>query len=74
MLNILFMMLFLNQTLDAFETVYGERALVDYDFYKASLIVSVELTFLEINKVEDMIQVMLKEEFLKQENVSVIFN
>jgi molybdopterin-containing oxidoreductase family iron-sulfur binding subunit len=26
---------------DAFEAVYGERALVDYDFSKASLIVSV---------------------------------
>ncbi len=28
-------------TLDAFEMVYGERALVDYDFSKASVIVSV---------------------------------
>ena len=32
--------------LDAFETVYGERALVDYDFSKASLIVSVGADFL----------------------------
>ena len=32
--------------LDAFETVYGERALVDYDFTKASLIVSVGADFL----------------------------
>ncbi|MBC7606265.1 MAG: TAT-variant-translocated molybdopterin oxidoreductase [Burkholderiales bacterium] len=32
--------------LDAFETVYGERALVDYDFFKASLIVSVGADFL----------------------------
>src|SRR5690606_31195514 len=32
--------------LDAFETVYGERALVDYDFAKASLIVSVGADFL----------------------------
>ena len=30
-----------SETLDAFEAVYGERALVDYDFAKASLIVSV---------------------------------
>ncbi|UQD55208.1 TAT-variant-translocated molybdopterin oxidoreductase [Flavobacterium sp. K5-23] len=30
-----------SEALDAFETVYGERALVDYDFLKASLIVSV---------------------------------
>jgi molybdopterin-containing oxidoreductase family iron-sulfur binding subunit len=32
--------------LDAFEMVYGERALVDYDFSKASLIVSVGADFL----------------------------
>ena len=32
--------------LDAFETVYGQRALVDYDFSKASLIVSVGADFL----------------------------
>jgi molybdopterin-containing oxidoreductase family iron-sulfur binding subunit len=32
--------------LDAFETVYGERALVDYDFSKASLLVSVGADFL----------------------------
>ena len=32
--------------LDAFESVYGERALVDYDFSKASLIVSVGADFL----------------------------
>lgn len=32
--------------LDAFEAVYGERALVDYDFSKASLIVSVGADFL----------------------------
>ena len=32
--------------LDAFETVYGERALVDYDFSKASLIVSIGADFL----------------------------
>ncbi len=35
-----------SQALDAFETVYGERALVDYDFSKASLIVSVGADFL----------------------------
>lgn len=35
-----------SETLDAFETVYGERALVDYDFSKASLIVSVGADFL----------------------------
>jgi MoCo/4Fe-4S cofactor protein with predicted Tat translocation signal len=32
--------------LDAFETVYGERALVDYDFSKASTIVSIGADFL----------------------------
>ena len=32
--------------LDAFEAVYGERALVDYDFEKASVIVSVGADFL----------------------------
>jgi molybdopterin-containing oxidoreductase family iron-sulfur binding subunit len=52
MLNMLFMMLYLNEALDAFETVYGERALVDYDFSKASLIVSVGADFLVIGKVE----------------------
>jgi len=35
-----------SEALDAFETVYGERALVDYDFSKASLIVSVDADFL----------------------------
>jgi molybdopterin-containing oxidoreductase family iron-sulfur binding subunit len=35
-----------SETLDAFETVYGERALVDYDFSKAALIVSVGADFL----------------------------
>ncbi|MBF2709343.1 TAT-variant-translocated molybdopterin oxidoreductase [Flavobacterium soyangense] len=35
-----------SETLDAFETVYGERALVDYDFSKASIIVSVGADFL----------------------------
>jgi MoCo/4Fe-4S cofactor protein with predicted Tat translocation signal len=35
-----------SETLDAFEAVYGERALVDYDFSKASLIVSVGADFL----------------------------
>jgi MoCo/4Fe-4S cofactor protein with predicted Tat translocation signal len=33
-------------TLDAFEAVYGERALVDYDFSKANTIVSVGADFL----------------------------
>jgi hypothetical protein len=33
MLNISFMMVS-SETLDAFESVYGERALVDYDFSK----------------------------------------
>jgi len=32
--------------LDAFETVYGERALVDYDFSKANTIVSIGADFL----------------------------
>jgi MoCo/4Fe-4S cofactor protein with predicted Tat translocation signal len=32
--------------LDAFEAAYGERALADYDFWKASLIVSVGADFL----------------------------
>jgi molybdopterin-containing oxidoreductase family iron-sulfur binding subunit len=35
-----------SEALDAFETVYGDRALVDYDFSKASLIVSVGADFL----------------------------
>jgi len=35
-----------SEALDAFETVYGERALVDYDFSKASLVVSVGADFL----------------------------
>ena len=35
-----------SEALDAFETVYGERALVDYDFSKASVIVSVNADFL----------------------------
>ncbi|MEC5164331.1 MoCo/4Fe-4S cofactor protein with predicted Tat translocation signal [Flavobacterium sp. PL11] len=35
-----------SEALDAFETVYGERALINYDFSKASLIVSVGADFL----------------------------
>ena len=35
-----------SEALDAFEMTYGERALVDYDFSKASLIVSVGADFL----------------------------
>ncbi|WP_367772194.1 TAT-variant-translocated molybdopterin oxidoreductase [Flavobacterium sp. WC2421] len=35
-----------SEALDAFESVYGERALVDYDFSKSSLIVSVGADFL----------------------------
>jgi molybdopterin-containing oxidoreductase family iron-sulfur binding subunit len=35
-----------SETLDAFEMAYGERALVEYDFSKASLIVSVGADFL----------------------------
>jgi MoCo/4Fe-4S cofactor protein with predicted Tat translocation signal len=35
-----------SESLDAFEAVYGERALVDYDFSKASVIVSVGADFL----------------------------
>jgi molybdopterin-containing oxidoreductase family iron-sulfur binding subunit len=35
-----------SEALDAFETAYGERALVDYDFSKASLIVSLGADFL----------------------------
>jgi len=35
-----------SEALDAFEAVYGERALVDYDFSKASIIVSVGADFL----------------------------
>ena len=35
-----------SEALDAFEMVYGERALVDYDFSKASLIVSIGADFL----------------------------
>ena len=35
-----------SDALDAFETVYGERALVDYDFSKAAVIVAVGADFL----------------------------
>ena len=35
-----------SEALDAFEAVYGERALVDYDFSKANLIVSIGADFL----------------------------
>ena len=35
-----------SEALDAFETVYGERGLINYDFSKASLIVSVGADFL----------------------------
>jgi len=35
-----------SEALDAFEAVYGERALVDYDFAKADVIVSVGADFL----------------------------
>jgi MoCo/4Fe-4S cofactor protein with predicted Tat translocation signal len=35
-----------SSALDAFETVYGERALIDYDFSKANVIVSVGADFL----------------------------
>lgn len=35
-----------SNALDAFQTVYGERALADYDFEKASLIVSLDADFL----------------------------
>lgn len=35
-----------SEALDAFEAVYGERALVDYDFSKAALIVSIGADFL----------------------------
>ena len=35
-----------SETLDAFEAAYGERALVDYDFSKAAVIVSVGADFL----------------------------
>jgi MoCo/4Fe-4S cofactor protein with predicted Tat translocation signal len=35
-----------SEALDAFEAAYGERALVDYDFSKAGLIVSVSADFL----------------------------
>jgi MoCo/4Fe-4S cofactor protein with predicted Tat translocation signal len=35
-----------SEALDAFETVYGERALADYDFSKASVIVSLDADFL----------------------------
>jgi hypothetical protein len=57
--------------LDAFETVYGERALVDYDFSKASLIVSVGADFLEIGKVVVMMQrVCSRKNSKKWKNVS----
>jgi hypothetical protein len=67
MLNMLFMIS--ESALDAFETVYGERALVDYDFSKASLIVSVGADFLAIGKVE-VLMLVIKGRILKQEDVS----
>jgi hypothetical protein len=55
-----------SETLDAFEAVYGERALVDYDFSKLHLLFLWEI-FLVTGKVEVMIRDILKEEFLKTE-------
>jgi molybdopterin-containing oxidoreductase family iron-sulfur binding subunit len=50
-----------SETLDAFEAVYGERALVDYDFSKASLLFRLVQIFLVTGKVEVMIRDILKE-------------
>jgi hypothetical protein len=51
-------------------TVYGERALVDYDFSKASLIVSVGADFLGDWQGGGDSGYILKVEFLKTENVT----
>ena len=55
-----------SDALDAFETVYGERALVDYDFSKASLIVSVGADFLGDWQGGGYDAGYAKEEFLEQ--------
>jgi molybdopterin-containing oxidoreductase family iron-sulfur binding subunit len=52
-----------SETLDAFEAVYGERALVDYDFSKLHLLFRLVQIFLVTGKVEVMIRDILKEEF-----------
>jgi hypothetical protein len=44
-----------SETLDAFEAVYGERALVDYDFQKLHLLFRLQI-FLVTGKVEVMIR------------------
>jgi molybdopterin-containing oxidoreductase family iron-sulfur binding subunit len=60
-----------SEALDAFETVYGERAL-GLRFSKASLIVSVGADFLGDWQGGGF--GYAKEEFLKQENVSSSFS
>jgi molybdopterin-containing oxidoreductase family iron-sulfur binding subunit len=50
-----------SETLDAFEAVYGERALVDYDFQKLHLLFRLVQIFLVTGKVEVMIRDILKE-------------
>jgi molybdopterin-containing oxidoreductase family iron-sulfur binding subunit len=45
-----------SETLDAFEAVYGERALVDYDFSKLHLLFRLVQIFLVTGKVEVMIR------------------
>jgi hypothetical protein len=58
-----------SETLDAFEAVYGERALVDYDFSKASLIVS-GADILGDWQGGGYDSDILKEEFLKRKDVT----
>jgi molybdopterin-containing oxidoreductase family iron-sulfur binding subunit len=62
-LNISFDAVSSSETLDAFEAVYGERALVDYDFQKLHLLFRLVQIFLVTGKVEVMIRDILKEEF-----------
>jgi molybdopterin-containing oxidoreductase family iron-sulfur binding subunit len=65
---------FWSEALDAFEAVYGERALVDYDFSKASLIVSVGADFLGDWQGGGYDAGYAKGRSLKQEECHVTFN
>jgi molybdopterin-containing oxidoreductase family iron-sulfur binding subunit len=67
------MMLFPLRALDAFEAVYGERALVD-SIFKASLIVSVGADFLGDWQGGGYDSGYAKGEFLKTEKCHVTFS
>lgn len=56
-----------SNALDAFQAVYGVRALANYDFSKADVIVSVGADFLGDWQGEVLMQDMLKVVFLKTE-------